>query len=45
MSSAIILYGVLYYYRPKKSLADWGRQEALKRMAERDGEDGDEDDE
>jgi len=47
MTFAFALYGVAYYFRPKHSLEEWARVEALKRMAAKangEGED-DEDDE
>jgi len=32
MSSAFIIWGVAFYYRPTKNHADWARTEALRRM-------------
>lgn len=43
MTSAFVIWGVAYYYQPKRS-EDWAREEALRRMeaAEEDGEEDEE---
>ena len=38
MSSAFIIYGLAYYFRPQKNIAAWARQEALSRSAAGDDE-------
>mmetsp|Transcript_38848 Transcript_38848/g.102412 ORF Transcript_38848/g.102412 Transcript_38848/m.102412 type:complete len:127 (-) Transcript_38848:307-687(-) len=38
MSSAFLLYGLAYYFRPQKNIAEWAREEALSRAAADGGE-------
>jgi len=33
MTSAFVLYGIAFYFKPVHNMEDWARNEALRRMA------------